>query len=397
MDQPDVLQVRMFGNFQMHYNGKPLTRERVRDTHFTGLMQMLLHNVGEGVSRDTLEEVLLGDRDVENRHQALQTIIYKSKRKLKGMGLPDVNYIQLEKGTYHWTPLIPVSEDARVFDGLCTRMRKARDEEEKLVLCHEACYTYRGEFLSDYASVLWAGAEARRYREMFCECVETAAGILRARQDWIQLEKLGNYATKTAPFSDWECLTMEALVESGRHEEATRLYARTVDEYVTERGIRPSAKISKMMDKLGERMRHAYGVLDQIQEDLAEDAGDIQGGYRCMYPVFKGIYQIIGRMMERGGQCVYLMLCTLVDGKGNPMKEGEKLEGLSERLGEAIRRSVRHGDIVNQYGNGQFLVLLVNTTRENCGVIEKRISRNFAIGRERTGIEYHVNSVICEA
>lgn len=72
------------------------------------------------------------------------------------------------------------------------------------------------------------------------------------------------------------------------------------------------------------------------------------------------------------------------------------MEEMSERLGEAIRMSVRHGDIINQYGHGQYLVLLVNTTRENCDVIEMRINRNFIIGRQRTGVEYHVNSVVCE-
>ena len=91
------------------------------------------------------------------------------------------------------------------------------------------------------------------------------------------------------------------------------------------------------------------------------------------------------------------MSCTLVDGKGNPLREGEKLEALSARLGDAIRNSVRHGDVINQYGGGQFLILLINTTRENCDVIERRINRNFTVGRERTGIQYHVNSVICEA
>ena len=35
------------------------------------------------------------------------------------------------------------------------------------------------------------------------------------------------------------------------------------------------------------------------------------------------------------------MLCTIVDGKGNPMKEGKPLNELSARLGEAIIGSVR--------------------------------------------------------
>ena len=55
-------------------------RERRKDTHFTSLMQILLHRSQTGVSRDYLEDVLFGDRDIENRHQALQTIMYKAKR-----------------------------------------------------------------------------------------------------------------------------------------------------------------------------------------------------------------------------------------------------------------------------------------------------------------------------
>ena len=78
MEKPEVLYARMFGNFQLLYGGRPLTGEKMRDTHFTGLMQLLLHHVADGVSRDDLEDVLLGDRDVENRHQALQTIVYKA-------------------------------------------------------------------------------------------------------------------------------------------------------------------------------------------------------------------------------------------------------------------------------------------------------------------------------
>ncbi len=397
MERLETLYVRMFGNFQMYYRDKPLTGERRRDTHFTSLMQILLHNVQTGVSRDYLEDVLLGDRDIENRHQALQTVIYKAKQKLKRMGLPEANYIFLEKGIYFWTPEVPVEEDAAVFDGLCEKADKAETEEEKFELYRKAIYTYKGEFLSTYAGVMWAGAEARRYSEKFSECVQRAVSILRKRQDWLGIEKLGKYAASTVPFADWESLIMEALMESGRYEEAQRLYADTVDSYLRERGISPSGKIMKTMDKLGRQMRHSYEILDQIQEKLRESKDGAPGGYQCTYPVFRGIYHVVNRMMERGGQSVYLMLCTLVDGKGNPMKEGKRLDELSERLSMAIQNSVRHGDIINQYGKGQFLILLVNTTRENCGIVEKRINHKFAAEGQRTGVQYHVNSVICEA
>ena len=92
---------------------------------------------------------------------------------------------------------------------------------------------------------------------------------------------------------------------------------------------------------------------------------------------------------------MYLMLCTLVDGKGNPIQEGPILEELSRRMEEAICRSVRRGDAVSRYGRGQYLVLLMNTTRENCTVVQRRINYHFIVGRQRTRIEYYVNSIVC--
>ena len=144
-------------------------------------------------------------------------------------------------------------------------------------------------------------------------------------------------------------------------------------------------------------MQHQYATLDEIQKDLTglEEEEISTGGYLCSYPVFQGIYRIVERMMERGGQSVYLMLCTVVDSKGNPMKDGPMLDELSKRLEEAILKSVRHSDTVNCYGKGQYLVLLINTTRENCTLIQKRINYQFLIGRQRTGIQYYVSSVIC--
>ena len=103
---------------------------------------------------------------------------------------------------------------------------------------------------------------------------------------------------------------------------------------------------------------------------------------------------MVKRMLERGGQSVYLMLCTVVDSKGNPMKEGEVLTQLSARLIDAVHSTIRRGDAMTRYGKGQCLVLLVNTTRENCTVIQRRINAKFIIGRQRTGVEYHVSSVI---
>ena len=119
-------------------------------------------------------------------------------------------------------------------------------------------------------SVIWVAIEARRYEDMFRECVEEAAGLYREKQNYTQLEHLGVYASNIEPFSDWEALTMEAMVALGRYEEATDLYADTAERYFEERGLKPSKRLLDSMNQLGNQVMHSYDVLDNIQHNLEE-------------------------------------------------------------------------------------------------------------------------------
>ena len=393
----NVLYVRMLGGFSVTWNGKLIAGgSKANGSQFAYLLQILIHNREKGVTRDRLEELLFEDREMSNIHHALQSVIYNAKKRLEQAGLPPVGYIEQRKGVFFWTSQIEVVEDAARFDELYQKAEKAENLEERLALYLDACHWYTGEFLPMQAGVIWAAREARRYREAFCDCMEKATALLRVQQDYFQMEELGSYAAKVDPLADWEPVTMEALVSMGRYEEARKLYEDTVDYYFNEQGLRPSKKLMDQFERLGEEMMHRYAVLDQIQEDLSGRSDSQPGGYLCTYPVFQGIYRMVERMLERGGQSVYLMLCTVVDGKGNPMKPGPKHEELSKRMGDAIRHTIRRGDALTQYGKGQFLVLLVNTTRENCTVIQKRINDRFIIGRQRSAIQYYVNSVFWE-
>ena len=391
---PDTLYVRMLGGFSVRWNGKLIAGgSKANESQIAYLLQILIHNRKTGVTRDRLEELLFEDRDMSNVHHALQSVIYNTKKKLLNAGLPDLNYIEQRKGVFFWTDKIDLIEDAAEFDLLCQRAAEADDRDEKIALYLDACHWYSGEFLPNQTGVIWAAREARRYREAFCLCVENAAQLLREEQDYFQMEELGTYASKIDPLADWETVTMEALAAMGRYEDARKLYDDTVQYYFNEQGLRPSKRLLEQFERLGVEMQYQHAALDQIQMTLTGRHDTFPGGYVCSFPVFQGIYRMVERILERGGQSVYLMLCTVVDGKGNPMKEGPTLEELTKRMGDAVRQSIRRGDAMCQYGKGQYLVLLVNTTRENCSVVQNRINDRFIVGRQRTKIQYYINSV----
>ncbi|MBQ2641531.1 MAG: hypothetical protein IJG15_06015, partial [Lachnospiraceae bacterium] len=80
----DVLYVKMLGGFSMSYNGKTIAgSSKSSISQNNALLQILIHAREKGVTRDRLEELLFGDRDVDNAHHSLRSVIYNAKKYLE--------------------------------------------------------------------------------------------------------------------------------------------------------------------------------------------------------------------------------------------------------------------------------------------------------------------------
>lgn len=389
-----VLYVKMLDGFSMIYDGKELVDGRQAGSQFCSLMEVILYASSNGAGRSQLKEVLFEDREIDDVQHAIRNVIYNAKKRLKAAGLPDVNYIDVSKGVYLWNEAIPVSLDTEEMTGLREKAKQEEDKDDRLHMLMDAVHLYKTGFLENINNSPWAMHEARKFRMLFHDCVNEAAEIIREKKDYRQLKALGDYAVSVDPFADWEVLVVEALSALGRYEDAQMLCEETIELYIQEFGERTSSYVRELANRLSASLIHQHDDIDDIQVKLIEKLPEKKGGYYCSYPVFQEVYRILSRTMDRQEDRIFMMLCTVVDSKGNPMKDGPKLEELSDRLAEAIVHSVRHSDTVARYGKGQYLVLLVNTTRENCSIVQKRVDKNFLTGRQRTGIEYSVKSII---
>lgn len=278
--EKDVLCVRMFGNFSMEWNGRNLLAgAKATVSQFACLMQVLIHAGREGVGREELEQILFDERDVNDLHHAVRSVVYNAKRKLEKAGLPGRECIgQKEEGGYYWTGRVSVREDAALFEELYTKAERETEQEKKLALYQEACRCYTGEFLPSQAGTVWVFREAVRYRRLFGACVEKAACLLREKKEFAEMELLGRYASGIQPLSDWEIVTMEALAGLGQYKKARKLYEDTVDIYFREQGLRPSKKLTETFRKLGMKMEFQHGILNEIKQELAEGENFAWGG-----------------------------------------------------------------------------------------------------------------------
>lgn len=393
--QDQAMKVRTFGGFSVTYKGNEISFGQQNESQIMHLLQLLLHFREQGVSRDLAKAELFGDREVDDVSHSIRNIIYNLRKKLRELGFAESQYVVKRSGVYYWADDIPVIEDAELFEVLFSKAMECQDVREKQELLDQTIRIYTGRFLADNEASTWTGLEAERYKAMFIQAVNALADILRQDHKYQELHELSLYATSADPFNEWEILTLESLSGLGHFDRTEQFYRETVDKYTEEFGDRKDNYVRNFINRLGMKLVIGHESLDEIQEKMRDKSPhDENRGMFCSLPVFQEIYRITERMLERSGDRIFIMLCTILDSKGNPMQNGARLDDLSERLRDAIVTSVRRTDTVTRYGKGQYLILLINTTFEDCSKVAGRINSRFMRAGQRTGVRYTVNNVI---
>lgn len=116
--------------------------------------------------------------------------------------------------------------------------------------------------------------------------------------------------------------------------------------------------------------------MELIWMDLREK-GRPQGAYCQDYQTFKHLYRFVERGLMRVPSSAYTVLLTLVDDKKEYVTLQDQ-DHLMTGLGEAIRRSLRSGDVYTQYSSCQFLLMVMGTSLENAWKVVERIRNNYS-------------------
>ena len=97
-----------------------------------------------------------------------------------------------------------------------------------------------------------------------------------------------------------------------------------------------------------------------------------KGAYQVEYDGFRRIYQFVSRCIERNGQEVQIVLFTIVHSNIINMEMAEMQEAMIH-LETAIRTSLRKGDVATKYNNAQYIVILMETSKDNGQKVVARI------------------------
>jgi hypothetical protein len=211
------------------------------------------------------------------------------------------------------------------------------------------------------------------------------ADILREKKDTTALVKLYSEAYSVCngdPEAELSSSLINALIDTGDTASALRQYDKAVRRFQSQgRGHIPE-KLEACASRLSFDQDHISSadlqseLLHIARMEASEDAPP-DGAFYCNYPSFIDAVKLARRNNPRDKRPSTLMLVTLVDYAGRPMKSEVKRRRYSEDLEQAIRVALRVGDSFTRHDESGFLVLLPGADEENAAAIYDRITRVF--------------------
>ena len=376
-DLNDVLSVQMLGVFNVKYGDKPLSLGRNTATKAMKLLQILLYRVNGGISREELIECLYGREDITDASNSLRVAVHRLKKLLIDAGLPEHDYIAIKKGIYRWDSSMEIVVDALEFEKLIHQAENENDEKNKIEILENACRMYAGDFLSNMSSEDWVIIEAIRYKNMYSDALRQVCEWKIANGEYEDTLKLCSPACEMYPFDEWQSVKIDCYIAMHRYKDALKEYEETAKMLVEELGVSPTPKMMEQFKLMSKRISNRPQEIDEIKDELQEESWE-RGAFFCTVPGFRDAYRVMCRCMERNGQSVFLLVCTLIDNKGRPMENSPKLDQMSDELFLAIKNSLRRCDSFTKYNSAQYLVMLMGTNEENCQIVIDRIIKSFS-------------------
>lgn len=392
-DNLPVLQVQVLDVFAVTYGDKPLSFGRNTSTKALKLLQVLLYYSENGIAREKLIENLYGREELADAANNLRVTVHRLKKLLMDAGMPDYDYINIKKGIYRWQSPMEVKVDALEMKKLIEASTRESDREKQIEMLETACRMYRGTFLPDMAGADWALVEDIFYKNLYSDALKVVCDYKLERSEFDSCLSIVSPACEMYPFDEWQSVKIDCYIGLNRHKDALKEYEATAKLFFEELGISPSEKMMKQFEKMSSNINYKPQDIKDIKNRLKE-VEEESGAFYCTFPSFRDSYRLVTRIIERNGQSVYLMLLSLTNGKGQPMENEEKLELMSQELHKAIKRALRRGDSFTKYSPSQYVLLLVGTNKENCGLIYDRIAKNFCENHKTwtKNLDYYVSS-----
>lgn len=344
------------------------------------LVYILLHR-DYPITIQELADALWNENETDNPAGALKNLMYRLRNILK-KNLGDQEYILTSRGGYYWNPEVPICFDAEQFEGYCKEAQKSKDAFEQIICYEKAIAVYQGDFMPKIMDRHWVVTLSAYYHSLLLSAVKTLADLYMAEGKYEETVHLCSHGLRyDAVDEGLHCCMIMALIHQNKQKLAQECYDQAVKVLYDALGIRHSKQLEKVHTELLKMSKGTEAeAIETVHKDMQEDQAP-EGAYICGYPVFREIYRLEARKIDRLGESEYIMLLTIQLKKSaassNDQMDKFVMNQAMELLEKVLKEVLRIGDVAARYSDAQFVVMLPTCTYESCIGVSERVLRHF--------------------
>ncbi|MBP0981549.1 MAG: winged helix-turn-helix domain-containing protein [Oscillospiraceae bacterium] len=384
------LHISMFGEFELRVGDVVINDSINRSRKMWNLLAYIIAHRDKAISQQEFIDALWGDDDGQNPINALKTLLYRIRILLEPLqNAYGAEFILSQRGSYSWNKDVDCVLDIDEFEAICkAAATEGVAPQEKIELYSKAVELYKGDFLPKLSMEFWAVPISVHYHSLYLTIVKRYAELLEQSGMYAKMSDTAAKALEIESLDeDLHCLQIRALIHQGKDAAALGHYDKATDLLYRNLGVRPSQALRELYTEMMKAQESIETDLGIIQQQLREVEA-LPGAFVCEFGFFKMAYRLEARRAIRAGQSVFIALFTVFTSLGE-IPELNVLNTAMDQLLEALKGSLRKGDVVARYSGMQYVVMLPTLTYEDGEKVMTRIANNFNKYNRRQTVKLH--------
>ncbi len=373
----DQIRIRMFGGFSLFVNDGCCDRVLAKARKGTSLWQYLILRQGDAVKNERLIETLWPREENANPENALKTLVSRYRALLnecaEGLG----GSIVSDHGGYRFRLLPEMTVDLYEFERLETELEgRGTLTAETEALFGKAISLYAGDLLCGDHREDWAVSRTESLHGRYIRIVYAYLTLLKKAERYEEIIRQCRVALENDPLDErLQLELLQALTKTGRSDEAAMQYRHLSGMHFPHLGdqtVETPQDFYRQIIQAGDTLDIN---LDTIREELMDFSAS-HGAYECEYAIFREIYNLQVRNLERLGSSIFLAVVMLSGTDGRPLAPPELMR-MMDGLSEVLRGNLRKGDTLTRFRPSQYALLLPTVSTENGHLVMERLKRAF--------------------
>ena len=373
----DQVRICLFGGFSIFVNNECFDHVISKSKKGMAFMQYLILKYDMLVPNYKLIEVLWPNEESSNPENALKTLISRFRSILNQCSPGLGNCIVATRGGYQFSRMEGLTLDLFDFDEISKELAGCKElTNESSKKYREILTLYTGDLLAGSDQDDWVVSRSVNIHGKYIKIVYSYLDLLKADERYEDIIQTCRFALETDPFDERLHLDlMQALVKTNRNNEALMQYKHVTNMHFRYLGVKPPEGIQEFYKQIMQAGDTLDMNIDTIRNELL-NFDDDNGAFECEYTVFREIFNLQMRSLERLGTTMFIAVVMVTSMDGEPINP-LKLDDIMRGLAIVLRKHLRRGDTYTHFSPSQYAMLLPTVNVETGKMVIERIKHYF--------------------